>query len=78
MMAVIDRHISFGMEGQLFTETKASLYGEVDPPMITGFVAGLGGRDVTCGDLEHIATKCYQLLKSGKVEKKAKWINLRA
>jgi 2-oxoisovalerate ferredoxin oxidoreductase alpha subunit len=77
MMAVIDRHVSFGMEGQLFTEIKASLYEKADPPKVVGFIAGLGGRDVTCGDLEHVAMKCYQLLKSGKIERKAEWINLK-
>lgn len=77
MMAVIDRHVSFGMEGHLFTETKASLYEEVDPPKIAGFVAGLGGRDVTYKDIEHIATKCHQLLRSGKIGRKTEWINLK-
>jgi 2-oxoisovalerate ferredoxin oxidoreductase alpha subunit len=77
MMAAIDRHVSFGMEGPLFTEAKSSLYEEADPPKIAGFVAGLGGRDVTYNDIEHIALKCHQLLRSGKIERKIEWINLR-
>lgn len=77
MMAVIDRHVSFGMEGQLFTETKASLYEEANPPRVAGFVAGLGGRDVTYNDIKAIALKCHQLLGSGKIERKTEWIKLK-
>ncbi|NIW10201.1 MAG: pyruvate ferredoxin oxidoreductase, partial [Gammaproteobacteria bacterium] len=46
MLTVIDRHVSYGMEGPLFIEAKASLYEKEDAPLMAGFVAGLGGRDV--------------------------------
>jgi 2-oxoisovalerate ferredoxin oxidoreductase alpha subunit len=47
---VVDRAISFGHEGPFFTETKAALYGSSLP--LFGFIAGLGGRDVSVADLE--------------------------
>jgi 2-oxoisovalerate ferredoxin oxidoreductase alpha subunit len=77
MIAIIDRHVSFGMEGPLHTEAKASLYEKADPPKVASFVAGLGGRDVTYHDVEHVAMRCYQLLRSGKIERKTEWINLK-
>lgn len=43
---VIDRDYSYGMEGALFTELKAVLYGHADAP-VRNLVVGLGGRDVT-------------------------------
>lgn len=77
MIATIDRQISFGMEGPLLTEVKASLYGKADSPLTADFVIGLGGRDVTFQDIENIAKKAFKQLKSGKVEKQVEWIGLR-
>ncbi|MBD3184108.1 pyruvate ferredoxin oxidoreductase [Candidatus Poribacteria bacterium] len=51
-VGVIDRNISFGHEGVFFTETKASLYDLPEHPKAFGFIAGLGGRDVTPEDIE--------------------------
>jgi len=49
-LIVIDRNISIGSEGALFNETKAALYGE-SGAKATGFIAGLGGKDVTYKDI---------------------------
>jgi pyruvate ferredoxin oxidoreductase alpha subunit len=49
-IAVIDRHISVGYEGPLYTELKATLAGE--RLHIAGFIAGLGGRDITVNHLK--------------------------
>jgi len=46
-LGVIDRNISYGSEGVFFTEIKSCLYGEDERPEIHGFIAGLGGRDIT-------------------------------
>lgn len=45
-VAVIDRNISFGAGGIFAQEIKAALYNHLRVP-IFGFVAGLGGRDIT-------------------------------
>ncbi len=49
-VGVIDRAISFGHEGPFFSEVKAALYGGSTP--LYGFIAGLGGRDVSIMDIE--------------------------
>ncbi len=77
MITTIDRQISFGMEGPLLTEVKASLYGRTNSPLTTDFIIGLGGRDVTFQDIENIATKAFKQLKSGRVEKQVEWVGLR-
>jgi pyruvate/2-oxoacid:ferredoxin oxidoreductase alpha subunit len=46
-VAVIDRNISFGMGGIFAQEIKSALYNSPERPPIFGFVAGLGGRDIT-------------------------------
>jgi len=45
-VAVIDRNIGFGVGGIFAQEIRAALYSYVDVPVF-GFVAGLGGRDIT-------------------------------
>jgi len=77
MLATIDRHISFGMEGFLASETKAALSNLNDRPLVAGFIAGLGGRDVTAGTIEKIAKKSLKSLNVGKVEKETEWVDLR-
>jgi len=69
-LIVIDRNISVGMEGAVFSETKASLFNKSDAK-VYGFIAGLGGKDVTYGDIEKMCKKV--------VNKKAKhleWFGL--
>ena len=55
-LIVIDRNISVGMEGAFFSEIKAALYGNVDTK-VYGFIAGLGGKDVTYKDIEKMCEK---------------------
>ncbi len=58
-LIVLDRNLSFGNEGALFTETKSAFYDKEDKPRIYGVVIGLGGRDVR---MEHIV----DIVKKGK------------
>ncbi len=69
-LIVIDRNISVGLEGVLFNEVKAALYGESDAKA-TGFIAGLGGKDVTYKDIE---TMCRKSMK-GKA-KEQEWYGM--
>jgi pyruvate/2-oxoacid:ferredoxin oxidoreductase alpha subunit len=55
-LVVIDRNISIGNEGALFTETKAALSGIPDTS-VQGYIAGLGGKDVTYHDIETMVEK---------------------
>jgi len=77
MFAIIDRGISFGMQGFLAEETKASLCNQKDQPLIAGFIAGLGGRDVTFKTIEKIAKKSGEWMRRGRVEKETVWVDLR-
>jgi len=77
MVATIDRHISFGMEGFLASEVKASLYAHEDRPLVAGFIAGLGGRDVTFETIKKIAKKSLKYMQTGRVEKETEWVDLR-
>jgi len=63
-LTVIDRNISVGSEGAVYNEIKSALYNEVDTK-VTGFFAGLGGKDVTYSD---IVKMCEKSIK-GKAKK---------
>ncbi|MEM3566874.1 MAG: transketolase C-terminal domain-containing protein [Candidatus Bathyarchaeia archaeon] len=77
MLVTIDRHISFGAEGFLAAETKASIFSQKDHPLFASFIAGLGGRDVTFETIEKIARKSAKWMHAGKVEKEMSWVDLR-
>jgi len=77
MLATIDRHISFGMEGFLASETKASMFNQEERPLVAGFIAGLGGRDVTSETIEKIAKKSLKSMRDGRVEREIEWVDLR-
>jgi len=60
---VIDRDYSYGMEGALFSEVKAALYGHESLPL-RNLIVGLGGRDVTYELIADMALKAW----SGELE----------
>jgi 2-oxoisovalerate ferredoxin oxidoreductase alpha subunit len=77
MISTIDRHISFGMEGFLASETKAALFDQKDKPLVAGFIAGLGGRDVTADTIARMAQKSLKGMRAGKIEKTTEWVDLK-
>ena len=58
-LIVIDRNISVGSEGALFNEVKGSIYGKT-AAKVHGYIAGLGGKDVTFGDIESMCKKAVK------------------
>ena len=53
-VAVIDRNISLGGGGVFAQEIKSSLCNLLHKPLVYGFIAGLGGRDVTPKLIHHV------------------------
>ncbi len=53
-LAVIDRNFSFGASGIFAQEIRAALCNLPGHPPVFGYVAGLGGRDVTTSVIEEI------------------------
>ena len=66
-LAVVDRSYSPGAEGIWCSEIKAALYGRADPPAVYGFVAGLGGGDITSELLQEI----WREANEGRADAKA-------
>ncbi|MGA7650774.1 MAG: pyruvate ferredoxin oxidoreductase, partial [Thermoplasmata archaeon] len=62
-LGVADRSYTFGPMGAAATEVSAALYPCSHRPAVTGFYAGIGGRDVT----PHVVKRMYDTLLSGAV-----------
>jgi len=72
-IAVIDRNFSFGASGIFAQEIRAALCNTPKRPPVFGYIAGLGGRDVTEDVLEEI----YWNTKNNEVpEKESIWMGL--
>ena len=61
-IGILEKDISLGANGALYDEIKAALFGTRDPPVVSSFIVGIGGRDITMDDISNICRK----VKSGK------------
>lgn len=68
---VMDRNVSFGLGGVVYSELCTALYDLSHRPKIYDFIVGLGGRDVTLNDFEGI----YRDYKKGVLQE-INWINV--
>ena len=73
-LGVIDKSVSFGYEGTVYSEVKAALYGgDAHSTKTADFICGLGGRDIADKDVVDM----YSILKNlafGKEEKEVQFI----
>ena len=60
-IGVVDRSYCYGPRGAAASEVCASLYGGSSHPLVTSFLAGVGGRDVTPGEIRRM----YEALLNG-------------
>ncbi len=77
----VDRNFSHGAAsgGGIGTiETSRALYHLEDRPLLIGFIAGIGGRDVTLENFRYMADRVLEAADTKKVEKEVEWINLMA
>jgi len=77
VLAVVDRNISFGFGGRVFSEVAGKFINRATKPLITNYVVGLGGRDVTINDYKEIVADSENVMNTGKVETQTKWINVK-
>jgi pyruvate ferredoxin oxidoreductase alpha subunit len=72
-VGILDRNISLGFEGALFTDVKASIYRSESAPKVFSFVAGLGGRDVP----KRIFAKMFDRIRKDTEISTSEFIDLR-
>ncbi len=65
-LVVVDRALSFGgCGGPAYSEVRSALYSEKNHPKVVGFVAGLGGRDITVAEFENMVKRAPQIANTG-------------
>ena len=74
-IGVLDRNISFGATGMIYQEAKAVLYNAAVRPKLFGFIAGLGGRDITPETIKEIFS---YVMNHDVPETETIWIGLRS
>jgi pyruvate/2-oxoacid:ferredoxin oxidoreductase alpha subunit len=77
MVVVFDREIGYGYEGVLCYELKSALYGLKNSPFIKGFIAGLGGRDLTSNHIIEGVEKAIELEKKGEISYSTDYLGLK-
>ncbi|GAB6265105.1 MAG: pyruvate synthase subunit PorA [Methanothrix sp.] len=68
VVAVVEKDVSIGNEAGLVTDLKASFYNSDIRTPIIGFVAGLGGRDITIKDIRKMVEKALAAEKGIECE----------
>lgn len=77
VVGVCDRAMAFGMEHHpVAQEIRTLLYDAPHRPTLCEFVVGLGGRDVTVGDMEHILNRLLDV-KNGAAAGPVEYVGVR-
>jgi pyruvate/2-oxoacid:ferredoxin oxidoreductase alpha subunit len=72
-VAMVDRNVSLGGSGIFGTELRSALYGSATQPDVHGFIAGLGGQDLTPDVLGDIVERT---LKAERPSLEPTWIGI--
>lgn len=74
-LGVIDRSISFGLEGTLFSEVKSCMYGGTET-RLANYIVGLGGRDIPRSQISQMYEKLFVMAEGG-LEKEVQFLGMR-
>lgn len=72
--AVVDRNCSYGAGGIFYQEVKSAIYGRPGMPPLIGYIAGLGGRDITTDSFKEIAADA---MAKDRAEEEIVWIGVK-
>lgn len=75
-VGIIDKNISFGYEGTLYTNINSALSHVQATPATLNFIAGLGGRDITKENIKDMYTALYAAANGNKQER-IQYVNVR-
>jgi len=75
VIAVLEKDVAIGQEAGLVSDLKAAFYNSNIRTPIVGFTAGLGGRDITIGDIKKIVEKAKSA--KGGIESQFEFLGLR-
>lgn len=74
-VGVLERDISFGFEGAVYSDFNSALLSQGKRPILRNYVVGLGGRSISKADIEGIFNELLTL--TGQPEEAVAFVNLR-
>ncbi len=75
LVVILDKNISYGLEGATCSEIKSALYGSSLRAVIRNFIVGLGGRDVKARELVEAVNRSLLSVKEGDLTREyPEWI----
>lgn len=74
-VGVIDKDISFGYEGTIFTNVNSALCKLGNPPKALNFIAGMGGRDIAKEDIREMFNRLMDI-ENGKEQETVQFIGM--
>lgn len=75
-IGVIDKNISFGYEGTIFTNVNSALVQSNSIPHTLNFIAGLGGRDITKENIKNMFESLLSVT-NGEIQERIQYMNVR-
>jgi len=77
-VAVLERDVSIGAGGIIYTELARLLNGDKNPkPLLIDYILGLGGRDVTIEDIKKIGVDLYENRDADVISNPVRWPQVR-
>jgi pyruvate ferredoxin oxidoreductase beta subunit len=74
-IGVVDRMVLHGTKGGgAFADIKSALYSLEERPNVLGFVAGMGGEDVSIGDFYKMGCKVLKTASTGRLEQEVEFV----
>jgi pyruvate ferredoxin oxidoreductase alpha subunit len=74
-IGVLDKNISYGFEGTVFTNVNSALSRQRRSIPTLNFIAGLGGRDISVGDIREMYQELYAL-DGNQEQERVRFVNL--
>jgi len=75
-VGIIDKNISFGYEGTIFTNINSSLLQLENAPTSINFIGGIGGKDITKGNIKE-AFESLLKVANGEKQDRIQYMNVR-
>ena len=77
-VAVMDRAHSYGaIGGPVYIETRSAFYGLRDVPLITNYIYGLGGRNLSVEEVQSVYENLAEIAATNKVKQKVNYLGVR-
>lgn len=76
-VAVLEKDISLGWAGALFTDVSAVFVNVKRAPLLMNFICGLGGRDVSSLQIREAIRAAAKAAETGEVRRPVRWLGLR-